>query len=198
MQNAAVSLPAPPSNVTSIHALKSVLNTAGQHLGDLVWWTLTDATVDRAILEHLWLSAGLPKDMLPEPPSAEKALKGAVRSAQVGQPDWLIRLGKEDARELVFAILHEERFGDGSVAHHQHARVIHAAPPGRERQGRQVYLEGRLQTREWTDKEDQKHYTTEVVASHVLFLGGTGAKAAGAGAVGEQPGVAREEASEAS
>ena len=39
MQNAAVSLSAPPSNVTSIHALKSVLTTAGQHLGDLVWWT---------------------------------------------------------------------------------------------------------------------------------------------------------------
>ena len=30
---------------------------------------------------------------------------------------------------------------------------------------RQVYLEGRLQTREWTDKENQKHYTTEVVAA---------------------------------
>ena len=37
--------------------------------------------------------------------------------------------------------------------------------------GRQVFLEGRLQTREWTDKENHKNYTTEVVATHVVFLG---------------------------
>lgn len=38
--------------------------------------------------------------------------------------------------------------------------------------GRQVYIEGRLQTREWTDKENRKQWTTEVVASQVTFLGG--------------------------
>lgn len=38
--------------------------------------------------------------------------------------------------------------------------------------GRQVYIEGRLQTREWQDKEGQKRYTTEVVANDVMFLGG--------------------------
>lgn len=38
--------------------------------------------------------------------------------------------------------------------------------------GRQVYIEGRLQTREWTDKENRKNYTTEVVATHVVFLAG--------------------------
>src|SRR5215831_2206646 len=40
--------------------------------------------------------------------------------------------------------------------------------------GRQCYVEGRLQTREWTDKENRKNYTTEVVASNVVFLGGRG------------------------
>lgn len=41
--------------------------------------------------------------------------------------------------------------------------------------GRSVYVEGRLQTREWTDKEGQKRYTTEIVASNVVFLqGGAG------------------------
>jgi len=40
--------------------------------------------------------------------------------------------------------------------------------------GRQCYIEGRLQTREWTDKEGKKNYTTEVVAQHVQFLGGRG------------------------
>jgi single-strand DNA-binding protein len=40
------------------------------------------------------------------------------------------------------------------------------------KKGRQVYVEGRLQTREWTNKEGAKQYTTEVVADHVTFLGG--------------------------
>lgn len=36
--------------------------------------------------------------------------------------------------------------------------------------GRSVYLEGRLQTREWTNKEGQKQWTTEIVAEKVVFL----------------------------
>jgi single-strand DNA-binding protein len=38
--------------------------------------------------------------------------------------------------------------------------------------GRQVYVEGRLQTREWNNKEGAKQYTTEVVATQVVFLSG--------------------------
>lgn len=37
--------------------------------------------------------------------------------------------------------------------------------------GRSVYIEGRLQTREWEDKEGQKRSTTEVNALTVQFLG---------------------------
>src|SRR3954462_7581628 len=40
--------------------------------------------------------------------------------------------------------------------------------------GRQAYVEGRLQTREWTDKEGAKRYTTEVIAQNIQFLGGQG------------------------
>lgn len=40
--------------------------------------------------------------------------------------------------------------------------------------GRQAYVEGRLQTREWNDKEGNKRYTTEIVAQSVQFLGGSG------------------------
>lgn len=39
------------------------------------------------------------------------------------------------------------------------------------RKGRQVYVEGRLQTREWDDKEGQKRRTTEIIAQTVQFLG---------------------------
>lgn len=40
--------------------------------------------------------------------------------------------------------------------------------------GRSVYIEGRLQTREWEDKEGQKRRTTEITAQTVQFLGGRG------------------------
>jgi len=38
--------------------------------------------------------------------------------------------------------------------------------------GRQVYVEGRLQTRQWQDKDNQTKYTTEIQAQTVQFLGG--------------------------
>ena len=38
--------------------------------------------------------------------------------------------------------------------------------------GRTVYIEGRLQTRDWEDKEGVKRQTTEIVANTVQFLGG--------------------------
>ena len=37
--------------------------------------------------------------------------------------------------------------------------------------GRQVFVEGRLQTRTWEGQDGQKHYRTEVIANKVLFLG---------------------------
>jgi single-strand DNA-binding protein len=40
--------------------------------------------------------------------------------------------------------------------------------------GRTVYIEGRLQTREWENREGQKQRTTEVVAQTVQFLGSPG------------------------
>ncbi len=46
--------------------------------------------------------------------------------------------------------------------------------------GRQVYIEGKLQTREWNNKEGAKQTTTEIVANQVLFLSG-GERGAGRG-----------------
>ena len=42
------------------------------------------------------------------------------------------------------------------------------------KKGRSVYVEGRLQTRAWEDKQGQKRYTTEIVASDLVLLGGGG------------------------
>ncbi len=38
--------------------------------------------------------------------------------------------------------------------------------------GKQVYVEGRLRTREWEDKEGQKRKTTEIIANRLVLLGG--------------------------
>ena len=39
------------------------------------------------------------------------------------------------------------------------------------KKGRQVYIEGRLQTRKWQDKDGQDRYTTEIVADRMQMLG---------------------------
>jgi len=40
------------------------------------------------------------------------------------------------------------------------------------KKGSQVFIEGRLQTRSWDDKDGQKRYSTEIVATSMQFLGG--------------------------
>jgi len=47
--------------------------------------------------------------------------------------------------------------------------------------GKQVYIEGRLQTRNYDDKEGKKVYVTEVVADDVILLGGRGEGASSEG-----------------
>jgi single-strand DNA-binding protein len=44
------------------------------------------------------------------------------------------------------------------------------------KKGRSVYVEGRLQTRSWEDKQGQKRYTTEIVANDLVLLGGGGGR----------------------
>jgi single-strand DNA-binding protein len=39
------------------------------------------------------------------------------------------------------------------------------------KKGRSVYIEGRLRTRQWTDKEGIERYTTEVYGDHLQLLG---------------------------
>jgi single-strand DNA-binding protein len=45
--------------------------------------------------------------------------------------------------------------------------------------GRQVYIEGRIRTRQWQDQAGQKRYTTEIVAQNVQMLGGRGGEQRG-------------------
>jgi single-strand DNA-binding protein len=56
--------------------------------------------------------------------------------------------------------------------------------------GRQIYVEGALQTRQWEDKDGQKRYTTEVKCQRFVMLGGRGeTRAEAAGGPGPEPEV---------
>jgi single-strand DNA-binding protein len=56
------------------------------------------------------------------------------------------------------------------------------------KKGRQIYVEGRLQTRKWQDKEGQDRYTTEIVADRMQMLGNR----EGAGGGSSEPPAERE------
>lgn len=54
--------------------------------------------------------------------------------------------------------------------------------------GRQVYVEGRITSRSYDDKDGNKRYITEIVARDVRFLGGGGGRAAQDTTVSAPPG----------
>lgn len=56
------------------------------------------------------------------------------------------------------------------------------------KKGRTVYIEGRLQTRKWQDKDGNDRYTTEIVASDMQMLGGGGEGRGDSGGYGRQGG----------
>ena len=45
------------------------------------------------------------------------------------------------------------------------------------RKGSQAYIEGRIRTRKWTDKEGQERFTTEIVGDRLQLIGGRGSNA---------------------
>jgi single-strand DNA-binding protein len=49
------------------------------------------------------------------------------------------------------------------------------------KKGKQVYIEGRLQTRQWEDQQGQKRQTTEIVAQNMQMLGRAGDAVGGGG-----------------
>ena len=56
------------------------------------------------------------------------------------------------------------------------------------KKGKSVYIEGRLQTRKWTDKEGVEKYSTEIIAQEMTMLGGR--EGGGSGASGDDMGSA--------
>ena len=107
----------------TIDNIKRALARGGEHLGDLIFWSLSEARIDRVQLESIWSQAQLDAGLLPDAPSAEKAIKLAVRESQTGHPDRLIRLGKDDGAEVIYNIVREQRHDDGSLDYSTEAKI---------------------------------------------------------------------------
>ncbi len=63
------------------------------------------------------------------------------------------------------------------------------------RKGSQVYIEGKLRTRKWQDKDGQDRYTTEIIADEMQMLGGRGGDFGGGSGGGGGGGASRGSAS---
>lgn len=116
--------------MSTFKLIESAIARGSNHLGDIVWWGLTDARISRVELTKIWSLESLSPELLPEPPSAERAFKAAIREAQIGQPERLLRLAVETPSEIVFGVVREERHGDGTLTYRQESRV--ALDRGRE------------------------------------------------------------------
>ena len=55
------------------------------------------------------------------------------------------------------------------------------------KKGSQVYIEGRLRTRKWTDKDGAEKYSTEIIADQLQMLGGRAGEASNAAPVHSAP-----------
>ncbi len=102
----------------------NVLATGGTHLGDLCFWSLSDAVISRAELEKKWADTGLANNLLPEPPTVSKAFKLALRETQVGLSDTLIRPVIDDEASVIFAVVREKKLDEGFLEYTQEAKVV--------------------------------------------------------------------------
>ncbi len=81
-----------------------------------------------------------------------------------------------------FSIATTEKFKDKSGAQQEHTEWHRISFFGRQaeiaseylKKGSPVYVEGRIRTRKWQDKEGQDRYTTEVVGDRMQLLGSRG------------------------
>jgi len=93
-----------------------------------------------------------------------------------------VRFTQSGAAVANFNIATTERYNDRNGERQERTEWHRIVMFGRQaeiakeylRKGRQVYIEGRLQTRQWEDQQGQKRYTTEIVCNNMQMLGGRG------------------------
>ena len=93
-----------------------------------------------------------------------------IRSTGNGTPVATLRIATSDRRK--------DRDGNWTDQTEWHTVVVfgrQAENVGRYcRKGKQLFIEGRIQTRKWQDRDGRDRYNTEIVADTVRFLGGRG------------------------
>ena len=100
------------ATVSSFQSLQNHFNSAQAvdpsipHLGDIVFWALHDAEMNREELTKVWVNAGLNTDLLPPAQTASKALRQAVRAvgAEHGK---MLRAHPETDVKLVYSVVAE-------------------------------------------------------------------------------------------
>jgi len=68
----------------SLEELRGALADGDKHLGDLIWWSLSDARIDRSTLEAIWAGAQLDPALLPELPTDEVSVHGPPQEGRSG------------------------------------------------------------------------------------------------------------------
>ena len=96
-----------------------------------------------------------------------------IRSTGSGTPVATLRIATSDRRK--------DRDGNWTDHTEWHTVVVfgrQAENVGRFcKKGKQLFIEGRIQTRKWQDRDGRDRYNTEIVANDVRFLGGRGESA---------------------
>lgn len=90
---------------------------------------------------------------------------------------------------LRLAVTERRKDGDGWKDHTEWINVVAFGRTAENAgqylsKGRQIYVEGRMQTRSYKDREGVEKWSTEVVANQVLFVGGRGGDSEGGGGGG--------------
>jgi len=93
--------------------------------------------------------------------------------------DPVVRYMPDGTATASFSVATSERFKDKNDEWQERAEWHNVVFYGRSaevageylRKGRQVYIEGKLRTRKWTDKDGQERYTTEIVGDRLELVG---------------------------
>ncbi len=104
-----------------------------------------------------------------------------LRSTSGGQPVATLRVATTDKYKDRDGNLQERTEWHTVVVWGRQAETVNQYC----KKGKQLYIEGRLQTRKWQDKEGKDRYSTEIVADQVRFLGGAGGSGSGGPGAGE-------------
>ena len=138
---------------------------------------------------------GLPTFHPAHPPGAKMTVNKAILVGNLGQDPELRTTGSgTSVVTLRLATTERRRDRDGNWSDHTEWHSVVAFGKTAEnvarycRKGKQLYVEGRIQTRKWQDRDGKDRWSTEIVADTIRFLGGGGGAGGDDGGRGSGPG----------